>query len=190
MEQMRKMVVHSIKENIINMMGISQKILMDLPQIGEKRMTDHKSRMIELKRKNTISNMSKEWKKESINIEINDFLEVQETLQLQDKILKKLEEMDANNTCIISQEDDFLAEFTQMLLSKINEEQIYAFFIGEANEIGALLLKGDVILEKYSYIIRKSELFNIGCSIFFCGINMESGICFWKGEYDNRIYIW
>ena len=98
--------------------------------------------------------------------------------------------MDANNTCIICQENDFLAEFTQILLSKINEEQIYAFFVGEANEIGALLLKGDVILEKYSYIIKKSELFNMGCSIFFCCINMESGICLWRGEYDNRIYIW
>ena len=124
------------------MMGIFQKILMDLPQIGENRMADYKSRIIELKRKNTISNMCKEWKKESINIEITDFLEVQETLQLQKKILKKLEEMDANNTCIICQEDDFLTQYIQILLSNINEEQIYIFFVGEANEIGALLLKG------------------------------------------------
>ena len=72
------------------MMGIFQKILMDLPQIGDNRMADYKGRITELKRKNTISNMSKEWKKESINIEITDFLEVQETLQLQEKILKKL----------------------------------------------------------------------------------------------------
>ena len=115
---------------------------MDLPQIGENRMADYKSRIIELKRKNTISNMCKEWKKESINIEITDFLEVQETLQLQKKILKKLEEMDANNTCIICQEDDFLTQYIQILLSNINEEQIYIFFVGEANEIGALLLKG------------------------------------------------
>lgn len=146
--------------------------------------------MIELKRKNIIANMSKEWKEQSIDIEIKDFLEVQKTLQLQDNILKKLEEMDEKNTYIISQEDDFLEEFTQILLSKIKEEQIYVFFVGEANEIGALLLKGDVILEKCSYIIKKSELFNMGCSIFFCHINMESGICLWKGEYDNRIYIW
>ena len=184
------MVVHLIKENIINMMGIFQKILMDLPQIGDNRMADYKGRITELKRKNTISNMSKEWKKESINIEITDFLEVQETLQLQEKILKKLEEMDENNNCIICQEDDFLTQYTQILLSNINEEQIYVFFVGEANEIGALLLKGGVILEKYSYIIKNSGLFNMGCSIFFCSINMESGICFWKGEYDKRIYIW
>lgn len=172
------------------MMDIFQKILMDLPQIGENKMTDNKSRMIELKRKNTISNISKEWKKESINIEINDFLKVQETLHLQDDIMKKLEEMDANNTYIISQKDDFLTEFTQILLSKIDAERMYVFFSSEANEIGALMLKGDVILKKYSYIIKKSELFNMGCCIFFCCIDMECGICFWKGEYDNRIYIW
>ena len=98
--------------------------------------------------------------------------------------------MDENNNCIICQEDDFLTQYTQILLSNINEEQIYVFFVGEANEIGALLLKGGVILEKYSYIIKNSGLFNMGCSIFFCSINMESGICFWKGEYDKRIYIW
>ena len=171
-------------------MDIFQKILMDLPQIGENKMTDNKSRMIELKRKNTISNISKEWKKASINIEINDFLSVQETLHLQDDIMRKLEEMDVNHTYIISQNDDFITEFTQILLSKIDEGKKYVFFLGEANETGALMLKGDIILKEYSYIIKKSELYNVGCCIFFYCIDIESGICFWKGEYDNRIYIW
>lgn len=163
---------------------------MALHQIGENRMMDYKSRMIELKRRNTIINLKRQWEKESINIELTDFLEVQETLQLQDNIMNKLKEMDTNNICIINREDDSLEEFTKVLLSRIDERQIYAFFVGEANEIGALLLKGDIILEKYRYIIMQSELFNEGCSIFFCQINMKSGICFWKGEYDNRIYIW
>ena len=190
MERMGKMVAHLIKENIINMMDIFQRTLRDLPQTGGNRMEGYKSRIIELKRKNAISNMCKEWRKESINIEIDDFLKVQETLQLQNNIMRKLEEMDTNNTFIISQAEDFIIEFYQILLSKIDKDQVYVFFVGQSNEIGALLLKGNVILEKYSYIIKYSELFYKGCNIFFCNLNMRNGICFWRGEYDKRIYIW
>ena len=50
--------------------------------------------------------------------------------------------------------------------------------------------KGKTIIEKYQFIIRESEIYNKGCSIFFCSLNADQGVCLWKGEYDSRFYVW
>lgn len=149
-----------------------------------------KMRMIELKRKNAITNMCKEWKEYNIDISIDNYLEVYQTLQLQENIITELDELDRNNKSIICSESDISFDFIKYLNKNIHKESEYVFFEAGATKIGALQLRGDVILEKIDFLIQESEFFNGGCSIFFCSSNMDNGICLWRGEYDNRIYVW
>lgn len=153
---------------------------------------DDKKRMQELKRKNQITNLCKEWVNFDVLITMDDFLQVQETLLLQSKILEKLDEMDNNNTSIIYQgnEKNAIAAFEKILIDYIKNDEEYVFFIKEVTKIGGLVMSGKEIIEKYQFIVKESEIFNKGCSIFFCSLNAERGVCLWKGEYDIRFYVW
>lgn len=123
---------------------------------------------------------------------MDNFLKIQETIHLQSKILNKLDKMDSDNTSIIYQEQEIniISAFTEELINNIDNNKKYAFFVRGATEIGGLVLSGNIIIEKSEFIIKESEIFNNGCSIFFSSLNAESGVCLWRGEYDNRIYVW
>lgn len=123
---------------------------------------------------------------------MDNFLKIQETIHLQSKILNKLDKMDSDNTSIIYQEQEIniISAFTEELINNIDNNKEYAFFVRGATEIGGLVLSGNIIIEKSEFIIKESEIFNNGCSIFFSSLNAESGVCLWRGEYDNRIYVW
>ena len=153
---------------------------------------NNKKRIQELKRKNQITNLCKQWKDFDVLITMDNFFEIEETLLLQSKILRKLDEMDSNNTSIIYQgnEKDMISAFEEILINNIKNDEKYIFFVKGATKIGELILSGKIIIEKYQFIIKESEVFNNGCSIFFCSLNAKSGVCLWKGEYDNRIYVW
>ena len=153
---------------------------------------NNKKRIQELKRKNQITNLCKQWKDFDVLITMDNFFEIEETLLLQSKILRKLDEMDSNNTSIIYQgnEKDMISAFEEILINNIKNDEKYIFFVKGATKIGGLILSGKIIIEKYQFIIKESEVFNNGCSIFFCSLNAKSGVCLWKGEYDNRIYVW
>lgn len=153
---------------------------------------DRKKRIQELKRKNEITNLCRVWMNNDITISMDNFLKIQDTLHLQSKILNKLDKMDSDNTSIIYQEQEIniISAFTEELINNIDNNKEYAFFVRGATEIGGLVLSGNIILEKSEFIIKESEIFNNGCSIFFSSLNAESGVCLWKGEYDNRIYVW
>lgn len=153
---------------------------------------DNKKRMQELRRKNQITNLCKEWMTFGVLITMDDFLEVDETLLLQSNIFKKLDEMDRNNTSIIYQGDaqGVMDAFKELLIKNLKNNGKYIFFVRGAAKIGALVLDGKTIKENHQFIVMESELFHNGCSIFFASINTEKGICLWKGEYDSRIYVW
>lgn len=153
---------------------------------------NNKKRIQELKRKNQITNLCKEWMNFDVLITIDNFLNIEETLLLQSKILGKLDEMDSNNISITYQrnEKDMISTFEEILINNIRNDEKYVFFVKGVTKIGGLILSGKIIIEKYQFIIKESEIFNNGCSIFFCSLNAESGVCLWKGEYDNRIYVW
>lgn len=153
---------------------------------------DRKKRIQELKRKNEITNLCGVWRNNDITISMDNFLKIQETIHLQSKILNKLDKMDSDNTSIIYQEQEIniISAFTEELINNIDNNKKYAFFVRGATEIGGLVLSGNIIIEKSEFIIKESEIFNNGCSIFFSSLNAESGVCLWKGEYDNRIYVW
>lgn len=153
---------------------------------------DNKNRIQELRRKSQRTYLCKEWERFNVQITMDDFLEVQDTLRLQDKILSKLDEMDNDNTSIIYQgnEKDMIFAFQKMIIHYIEDNDKYVFFVKDVNKIGGLVLNGKTISENYQFIVKESEFFNKGCSIFFCSLNMDKGICLWKGEYDTRFYFW
>lgn len=151
---------------------------------------DYKIRMLELKRKNAIVNMCKEWRGYSIDISMDDYLEVCQTLQIQKRIIDELDKLDRKNKSIICSEEDVILKYINYLQKNIYKEREYIFFEAGAIKIGALRLKGEDILEKSDFLIRKSEIMNGGCSIFICSNDVDNGICVWRGEYDSRIYIW
>lgn len=166
---------------------------MDLIKGWKGRMNmDKKENIQKLKRKNEITNLCKTWINNGIFISMDNFLEIQETLHLQSKILDRLDKMDMDDTSIIYQEQEIniISVFKEKLVNNLDNNKEYIFFVRGATKIGGLVLKGNIIIEKSEFVIKESEIFNNGCSIFFSLLNAESGICLWKGEYDNRIYVW
>lgn len=154
---------------------------------------DRKKRIEELRRKNVITNLCNTWIDNGINISIENFLGIEETQSLQNKILSKIDEMnfqDASNIYALD-EMNIVSVYIKELVNNIDSRKDYVFFAREATKIGGIILQGNVLIEKKEFIVKESELFfNRGCCIFLCSLNAERGICLWKGEYDIRIYIW
>lgn len=153
---------------------------------------DNKELIKKLKIKNITKRVCEYWEKAGITISEDNFFDIQKTLYLQDKIIKKLDDMDSKCMCTIYQEKQInvIQEFKKILVNKIDDNLKYVFFIKEATKIGAVILNGRIIKENADFIIKESEIFGFGCSIFFHSLNNDSGICLWKGEYDSRIYVW
>ncbi|MDE6016768.1 MAG: hypothetical protein K2H41_13950 [Acetatifactor sp.] len=153
---------------------------------------DRKKRIEELRRKNTITNLCKTWINNGINISIENFLGIEETLSLQNKILSKIDEMNCQNACNIYGRDEMniVSVYIKELENNICSREDYVFFARESTEIGGIILQGNVIIEKKEFIVKESELSFTNCCIFLSSLNAEKGICLWRGEYDIRIYIW
>jgi len=153
---------------------------------------DTKNRIAELRRKNEIANLCKVWLDNGILISIDNFLALQETMLLQKIILDKLDEIDSQNLCDVydNQRTDIIVKFSAYIKEHININKEYVFFIKGVTKIGGLILDGKTVIENQEFILKESEFFNQGCSIFFCTRDGESGICLWRGEYDYRIYVW
>lgn len=149
-----------------------------------------KTRLVEAKRRNGILQICKEWRNNGIEIAIDDFYDIHTTLQLQEKIIAKLDDLDTQKKYIVCKKtyeiEDFL-NYTSKVICKLMK---YVFFVENSTKFGAIKLQGDIISNNIEYIISKSELLNGGCSIFICSCGLENGVCLWRGEYDSRVYCW
>ena len=149
-----------------------------------------KTRLVEAKRRNGILQICKEWRNNGIEIAIDDFYDIHTTLQLQEKIIAKLDDLDTQKKYIVCKKtyeiEDFLNYTSKVICKSIN----YVFFVENSTKFGAIKLQGDIISNNIEYIISKSELLNGGCSIFICSCGLENGVCLWRGEYDSRVYCW
>ena len=123
-------------------------------------------------------------------ISINDFYDLHTTLQLQEKIIAKLDELDSQKKYIICKNKEEIEDFLNYTNKVICKSMKYAFFVANATKLGALKLQGNIISNNIEYVISKSEFLNGGCSIFICSCGLENGVCLWRGEYDSRVYFW
>ena len=153
---------------------------------------NRKERIKELKRKNRNCSICKAWKENGISISLDDFLDLNETINIQKKVIGKLDEMDASNTCIIcnKEKDQTIKKYKEELKRCVNIKEKYIFYIKESTVYGAVILVGKILLDNIDFIISESELLNDACCILCCTKNIEIGICVWSGEYDDRIYVW
>ena len=149
-----------------------------------------KARLDEVKRRNKILQACKEWENNVIKISINDFYDLHTTLQLQEKIIAKLDELDSQKKYIICKNKEEIEDFLNYTNKVICKSMKYAFFVANATKLGALKLQGNIISNNIEYVISKSEFLNGGCSIFICSCGLENGVCLWRGEYDSRVYFW
>lgn len=153
---------------------------------------DRKDRIKELKRKNRNSLICKAWNEKGINISLENFLDLNETLYIQKEIINKLDEMDEHNESAVNVKDRerTIIKYKEELKRSINKKGEYIFFINESTIYGAVILTGKTILDNIDYIISESELMSNSCSIFCCSNDVKNGICVWSAEYDDRIYTW
>lgn len=145
----------------------------------------------ELRKKNAIKHMCEKWSDKGIFITEDEFLETETTSSIQEKILKKLDEMDDKKNCYIySRNIDIISIYEEYLVKNIDMNEQYVFFSRDAQKIGGLILIGKTIIEKRKFLLNETELFEMGCTIFICTEDVKKGICLWKGEYDFMIYVW
>ena len=142
-----------------------------------------KARLDEVKRRNKILQACKEWENNGIKISINDFYDLHTTLQLQEKIIAKLDELDSQKKYIICKNKEEIEDFLNYTNKVICKSMKYAFFVANATKLGALKLQGNIISNNIEYVISKSEFLNGGCSIFICSCGLENGVCLWRGEF-------
>ena len=132
-----------------------------------------KARLDEVKRRNKILQACKEWENNGIKISINDFYDLHTTLQLQEKIIAKLDELDSQKKYIICKNKEEIEDFLNYTNKVICKSMKYAFFVANATKLGALKLQGNIISNNIEYVISKSEFLNGGCSIFICSCGLK-----------------
>ena len=166
---------------------------------------DKKERIKELRRKNALIQLCNDWKKNDISISLDNFLDLNETAYINNKIMDILHEMDENNKSIVYEKKS-IKEYKQKILLYLDDKEKYIFFVKESCEYGAMILSGKVLKDNIEFILSESELLKDNveyvsseselsyngrcCGIFCCSQNAEKGICLWHSEYDDRIYIW
>ena len=116
-----------------------------------------KARLDEVKRRNKILQACKEWENNGIKISINDFYDLHTTLQLQEKIIAKLDELDSQKKYIICKNKEEIEDFLNYTNKVICKSMKYAFFVANATKLGALKLQGNIISNNIEYVISKSE---------------------------------
>lgn len=104
-----------------------------------------KARLDEVKRRNKILQACKEWENNGIKISINDFYDLHTTLQLQEKIIAKLDELDSQKKYIICKNKEEIEDFLNYTNKVICKSMKYAFFVANATKLGALKLQGNII---------------------------------------------
>lgn len=151
---------------------------------------DRKLQLENLKKKNQISNVCKEWKNNRVDISFENFIDISKTMDIQEAILKRMDIMDKEKeTIIYPLNKDFIPKYTKLLNKRIKSDCLYFFFHRDSTQIGAIQLLGKNILDNFDFMLDESELRG-GCSLFLSTIDCSMGCCIWLTEYDGRIYSW
>ena len=152
---------------------------------------DRRDRIKELRRNNATALLCKRWNENGVVISPNDFLNQSESLLLQKMVMTTLDNMDSSNESLVYLKSDHAIEsYQKKIMSLIQDDARYCFFIKDSFNLGAVSLTGRMIKEHSSFLLNESGYFENSCSIICCSINADSGLCLWRGEYDERIYQW
>ena len=148
-----------------------------------------KKKIVELKRKNLVNNICKEWFRAGIDIKLDDFISLKKTMEYQLEIIQRLDSMDSGGNYSLCAEN--CEEKMVFHLKKfVNQDINYIFFEKEATKCGAIALRGKLITDNAKELLKKSEFNDKGCCFFLCSEDKSQGFCIWRNEYDIRLYLW
>ena len=94
-----------------------------------------KTRLFEAKRRNGILQICKEWRNNGIEIAIDDFYDIHTTLQLQEKIIAKLDDLDTQKKYIVCKKTYEIEDFLNYTSKVICKSMKYVFFCGKLNKV-------------------------------------------------------
>lgn len=127
------------------------------------------------------------------NLEINDFITLDETIDLQNKIITLMDNMDSDKVSMKTP----IGESTHQDLLKVNLDVLHnhhkdklIFYHMKSMEIGAIEINVGEAIDNIDYLLSVSEMCERGCSIFLVEKEMKFGLCLWVSEYDITVYKW
>lgn len=153
---------------------------------------DRKEKIKNLQIRNSRRLFCEKMKQYIEEITIDDFISMDDTIQLQNKILWRMDEMDKKEKSLKEPINASYASLFKMncdIFSKYNDAKVI-FFHRQAIDIGAIEISVSSIMKNIDYIILTSEMYEYGCSIFLVSQDMRFGLCLWKSEYNFTIYKW
>lgn len=150
-----------------------------------------RTRLIEAQKRNRRLLLCREWKKNGIEISLDNFLDKEIIYQPDKSILSLIHKFDEEKKYIICNLDTGIEEYKILLKNNICKDVEYIFEPENFSEIGLIKLSGKIILENIEFIIKNSSAHQgILLNVFIYTENLEKGICLWRLEYDTRIYVW
>lgn len=153
---------------------------------------DRKERIRNLQIKNSRKLLYKKLNTVLDDIKLDDFISLNDTKKLQEKVFSIMAEMDAKNEFLIAPLDvsyeKILKDIKQYFEQKAGDKIV--FFHHDALDIGAIELNIRTVLNNISYIVSESEMGVRGCRILLVSKDVKYGLCLWRGEYEIKLYKW
>ncbi len=125
-------------------------------------------------------------------IEMDDFISLDKTKELQMEVHKIMEIQNSTKKSIIKPLDTNYVDWyinNIHCFSNYKDEKI-VFFHRQAMDIGAVEINVNVIINNINYIVSEAEIGKKGNRIFLVDRELKFGLCLWRSEYDFQLYKW
>lgn len=153
---------------------------------------DRKERIKILQIENNRRLLCKDMKEYIEGINVDNFVSLENTVELTEKILKRMEYMDERKLSVKKPLDysfeKLFKENMDTLLKK--SQQNIVFFHYLSSEIGAIEIKISSMIKNIDYILSISEMNKWACDVFAVSKDMRFGLCIWRTEYEFILYKW
>lgn len=154
---------------------------------------DRKERIKVLQIENSRRLLCKDMKEYIEEVNVDNFVSLENTVELTKKILKHMEYMDKRKLSVKKPLDysyeKLFKENLNILLK--NPEHDIVFFHYLSSEIGALEIKVSLMIKNIDYFLSISEMNSKwGCDIFAVSKDMRFGLGIWRTEYEFILYKW
>lgn len=153
---------------------------------------DRKERIMNLQIKNSRKLLYEKINMRLDDIKLDDFISLNDTKILQEKVFSIMADMDTKNEFLISplnvSYEKILEDNKQYFEQKAGDKIV--FFHHDALDIGAIELNVRTVLKNISYIVAESEMGVRGCRILLVSRDVKYGLCLWRGEYEIKLYKW
>lgn len=154
---------------------------------------DRKERIKVLQIENRRRLLCKDMQEYIEEISVDNFVSLENTVELTEKILKHMEYMNERKLSVKKPWDysyeKLFKENMDILLK--NSEQNIIFFHYLSHKIGAIEIKVSSMIKNIDYILSLSDMKKpTCCDVFAVSKDMSVGLCIWRAEYELLLYKW